>query len=102
MREGGQAGRIVLITFNLRRDKVEDGPDAWPRRKDAVARLLRHRAPAVFGVQEALPAMLRDLDAALPEYRRVGVGRRSDCGGEHVALSHDPRRLRLVSGGTCG
>lgn len=99
MKEGGQAGRILLMSFNLRRDKAEDGPDAWPRRREAVARLLRRHAPVLFGVQEALPHMLRDLDLALPHYRRTGVGRLEDGGGEHVAIYHDARRLRLVRSG---
>src|SRR6185503_20405447 len=66
---------LRVMTFNLRLDLASDGPNAWPHRRDWVAALIRFHAPDVVGVQEALAPMLADLDARLPGFARIGVGR---------------------------
>jgi hypothetical protein len=66
---------LRIMSFNLRLDVASDGPNAWPHRRDWVASLIRFHAPDAVGVQEALAHMLTDLDARLPGFARVGVGR---------------------------
>ena len=54
---------LRVMTFNLRLDLASDGPNAWPHRRDWVAALIRFHGADVVGVQEALAAMLTDLEA---------------------------------------
>lgn len=89
----------TLMTLNLRRDVPEDGPNAWPHRRDAIAEMvLRHR-PTLLATQEGTLPMLRDLDARLPGYERVGGEREHWPGEEPNALFVDPARVRVVDAG---
>ena len=95
------AAPLRVMSFNLRYDTPSDGPNAWPHRRDWVAALVRfHEADAV-GVQEALATQLADLDARLPGFARVGVGRADGrAGGEFSAILYRADRLELLDGGT--
>ena len=89
------------MTFNLRLDVASDGPNAWPYRRDWVGALVRFHAPDALGVQEALAPMLADLDARLPGFSRVGVGRADGkSGGEFSAIFYRNDRLELLESGT--
>src|SRR5688500_4995548 len=66
---------VRVTSFNLRYDTPNDGANAWPHRRDWVAGLIRFHALDAVGVQEALATQLGDLDARLPGFARVGVGR---------------------------
>ena len=89
---------VRVMSFNVRVDVASDGEDAWPNRVEAVAATIREAD--VVGVQEATPAMLTTLDGVLPAFRRVGVGRDADGGGEQSAILYRADRLRVVDGGT--
>jgi endonuclease/exonuclease/phosphatase family metal-dependent hydrolase len=89
------------MSFNLRLDLASDGPNAWPHRRDWVASLIRFHAPDALGVQEALAHMLTDLDARIPEFARVGVGRADGReGGEFSAILYRRDRLDMLDNGT--
>jgi endonuclease/exonuclease/phosphatase family metal-dependent hydrolase len=89
------------MSFNLRLDVASDGPNAWPHRRDWVASLIRFHAPDAVGVQEALANMLTDLDARLPGFARVGVGRADGrAGGEFSAILYRSDRLAMLDNGT--
>ncbi len=96
--ETGDDGTLRVMSANIRVDVASDGPDAWPSRRDAVARVLTEAD--LVGVQEATPAMLADLDARLPGFARTGDGRDADRGGEASAIYYRTGRLALVDGGT--
>lgn len=92
---------LRVMTFNLRYDTPSDGANAWPHRHDWVAALIRFHAPDALGVQEALAHMLTDLDARLPGFARVGVGRADGrAGGEFNAILYRRDRLELLDSGT--
>jgi endonuclease/exonuclease/phosphatase family metal-dependent hydrolase len=92
---------LRVMSFNLRLDVASDGPNAWPHRKDWVAALIRFHGADVVGVQEALAHMLTDLDARLPGFARVGVGRADGrAGGEFSAILYRTDRLELIDSGT--
>lgn len=63
------------MSFNIRTSLGRDGDNVWPRRSALVAATIRHRAPDVMGIQEALAEQIEFLDEALPEYRWLGVDR---------------------------
>ena len=92
---------LRVMSFNIRYDNPRDSGDAWPNRKDWVAALVRFHGADVVGVQEALAHMLTDLDARLPGFARVGVGR-ADGGtkGEFSAILYRTDRLALLDSGT--
>jgi endonuclease/exonuclease/phosphatase family metal-dependent hydrolase len=92
---------LRVMTFNLRYDTPSDSANAWPHRRDWVAALIRFHAPDAIGVQEALVHMLTDLDARLPGFARVGVGRADGrAGGEFSAILYRQDRLELLDSGT--
>lgn len=89
------------MSFNLRYDNPADGPNAWPRRRDRVAGAIRFHGAQVVGVQEALAPMLQELDALLPTYKRVGVGRSDGVArGEFSAILYDTTRVTALESGT--
>jgi endonuclease/exonuclease/phosphatase family metal-dependent hydrolase len=92
---------LRVMTFNIRYDTPRDSANAWPNRKDWVASLIRfHEADAV-GVQEALANQLADLDARLPGFARVGVGRADGkAAGEFSAIFYRTDRLEMIESGT--
>lgn len=73
-----------VMTYNIRLDIASDGPNAWPHRKEFVARIMQ--GADLAGVQEALPDQLRDLDERLHGFGRFGVGRTAERSGEHTAV----------------
>ena len=95
---GGAAEAVRVMSFNLRLDVASDSGDAWPHRRDAAAAIVR--GADVVGVQEALPGMLDDLDARLPGFARVGVGRDADGGGEQSAVLYRADRFEATASGT--
>ena len=92
---------LRVMTFNIRYDTPSDGINAWPNRRDWVAGLIRFHAADAVGVQEALAHMLTELDARLPGFARVGVGRTDGRqGGEFSAILYRTDRLALLDSGT--
>jgi endonuclease/exonuclease/phosphatase family metal-dependent hydrolase len=102
----GRAGAIAaaplrVMTFNIRYNNPADGINAWPNRKAWVAKLIRFHDADVVGVQEALSGMLFDLDTLLPEYSRVGVGRKDGKNaGEFSAILYKKSRVEMLENKT--
>lgn len=72
---GQEAARDArLMTFNIRYNNPGDGQDAWPYRKEAVARLIAEHAD-IAGLQEALWGQIEDIEQLLPQFAWYGVGR---------------------------
>ncbi|HVZ55895.1 MAG TPA: endonuclease/exonuclease/phosphatase family protein [Chitinophagaceae bacterium] len=90
-----------VMTFNLRYDNPGDGDHAWPRRRDLAISLMRSAGPQLLGVQEALAAQVEDLQAAMPGYRWLGVGRGDGlrC-GEFNAIFYEASRFQCRENGT--
>lgn len=89
------------MSFNLRYNNPGDGKNAWPYRKEWVAKLIRFHDADVIGVQEALSGMLVDLDTLLPEYSRVGVGRKDGKeAGEFSAILYRKNRVDMLENRT--
>ena len=92
---------LRVMTFNIRYDNPGDGVNAWPNRKDWVASLIRWHGADIIGVQEALKHQLTDLDARLPGFARVGVGRADGREkGEFSAILYRADRVALRDSGT--
>ena len=90
---------INVATYNLRYDTPNDGPNAWPNRKENVKALVRFHEWDIFGTQEALRHQLNGV-AELTEFAFVGKGR--DDGkeaGEHSAIFYKKDRFKLLQSG---
>lgn len=65
---------LRVMSFNIRVNVSDDGPNAWSHRRHMVASMIRFHQADVVGVQEAYREMTDDLQQRLPGYRWVGVG----------------------------
>jgi endonuclease/exonuclease/phosphatase family metal-dependent hydrolase len=91
---------VRVMTFNIRFGTAPDGENAWPLRRDLVAKVIADEKPDVVGVQEALRSQLDELAEALPEYGRIGVGREPAGGGEYSAILYRTARFDVCDAGT--
>lgn len=92
---------IRAMTFNIRFDNPNDGPNAWPHRKDFVASTIRFHQTDIVGTQEGMHHQLVDLDNLLQEFEWVGIGRDAgDEKGEFCAIFYRPERFDLLEDGT--
>ena len=66
---------LTVMTLNMRYDNPEDGANNWRFRRERIAELIRSEAVDLLGTQEVLANQFDDLQALLPGYRAVGVGR---------------------------
>lgn len=90
---------IRVMSFNLRLDTPGDGENAWPNRKEMVARTIRFHEADFVGIQEGLPHQLEELDDMLPYFRRIGVGRNgtNEDEGEYSAIFYRESRFNLLN-----
>lgn len=89
---------IRVITYNIRYDEPNDGPDQWKHRKQALAGRILEARPDFLGTQEGLDHQVSFLDEALEAHDFIGVGR--DDGqtkGEFTALFYDRSEWELLS-----
>lgn len=95
------ANTFRVMTFNLRLDTPSDGENAWPHRKENVARIMRFHKTDFVGIQEGLPHQLEQLDEMLPEFDRIGVGRNGGGDeGEYSAIFYNKERFELLDNNT--
>lgn len=90
-----------VLSWNIRFDAPNDGPDRWEHRKEDLAALLHYYRPALFGIQEGEYHQVGFLDSSLVDYDWIGVGRDDGrAAGEFSAIFYDRTRFGVVSQGT--
>jgi endonuclease/exonuclease/phosphatase family metal-dependent hydrolase len=90
---------INVATYNLRNSHADDGPNAWPARKDMVKALIRYHEFDIIGTQEGYADQIADL-AQMEEFDHVGVGRDDGkSAGEHSAIFFRKSRFALLGKG---
>jgi endonuclease/exonuclease/phosphatase family metal-dependent hydrolase len=97
---GEESVTLRAMTFNIRYDNPADGQNAWPHRKDLVAKVIGQHAD-IAGLQEVTYQQLEDLRQRLPNFAAYGVGR--DDGqkkGEFSPILYRRDRFEIVSGET--
>lgn len=82
---GQESAPLTVMTYNIRYAHTNP-PDLWPDRLPVMTRLLRSYSPDVIGMQEALYPQVKDLEAALPAYDWIGLGRDGGSRGEFMAV----------------
>ena len=90
-----------VMSFNIRLNIASDGKNAWPRRRELVASMIRFHKADIVGIQEALFDQVWDMEKALPEYRWLGVGRDDgEIDGEFMAIFYRNDRFELLQNST--
>jgi endonuclease/exonuclease/phosphatase family metal-dependent hydrolase len=96
-REAASGPALWAMSYNIRYDNPEDRPD-WRTRRVAMVDQIRFYDPDILGLQEALPAMVTELAAALPGYAHYGVGRDDGAGaGETTTIFYRADRFTLLN-----
>ncbi len=88
--------QLTIMSFNLKRNAIGFGKNAWKHRREDAAALIRSLSPAIVGTQELTPGMLADMKSLLPEYAVCGSGRSKKRLGEHSAIFYKRELFSLV------
>ncbi|MCM1348357.1 MAG: endonuclease/exonuclease/phosphatase family protein [Firmicutes bacterium] len=93
---------FVVASYNLRQANHSDSVagNGWGRRLPVLAELIRFHGFDIFGTQEGFKHQLDSLQARLPGYEYIGVGR--DDGkdeGEHSAIFYRTDLFKLLDKG---
>ncbi len=96
------AQELTVGSYNIRYMNNADSANGngWHQRCQSLCDQICWERPDLFGTQEALHTQIKDLEAHLPEYRWIGVGR--DDGkkkGEYAAIFYHPARVKLIEEG---
>ncbi|PSR12040.1 MAG: endonuclease/exonuclease/phosphatase [Bacteroidetes bacterium] len=91
---------LKVMTYNIRLDFAGDGEDAWLHRRDKLVAQIQFYAPAIMGIQEALPHQVTELAAGLPGYAYVGQARDGEGKGESSNIFYDQERLTILENHT--
>ncbi|MFH1654153.1 MAG: endonuclease/exonuclease/phosphatase family protein, partial [Pseudomonadota bacterium] len=75
-----------IMTFNIRFENDEDGPNSWVYRREPVARLIERYAPSILGTQEGRWNQLLYLQDGLPEYHLHAPNRVVDDTCQYATL----------------
>lgn len=92
---------LSVMSYNIKLDYPKEGENSWSNRKPFFINQIKFNAPDVFGVQEAMPNQMKDMDSLLPQYSFVGVGR--DDGkdeGEYSAIFYKKEKLNVLKSST--
>ena len=88
---------MIIGSFNVR-VPVDPPPNDWENRKILVYRDLDILQYDIFGVQEAVPMQIADLEKA--GYRHLGHGREQDLSGEGTPVFYRARRFEPLENKT--
>lgn len=92
---------ITVMSYNIRYGTAKDGDNSWEKRRIATPAMLADKAPAVFGVQEALKSQIDYINAECPQYGSIGVGREDGVSkGEHMSVFYRKDLIEVLEWGT--
>lgn len=92
---------IDVMTFNIRLDTPDDGPNAWPHRAAKVAAFIDEQIPDLMGMQEVLWHQYEYLHDVVPGYGSVAAGRDDgQKGGEACPVFWRLGRFEHLADGT--
>lgn len=81
-----KAQPLRVMSYNIRYDNPEDGPNAWSNRKEFLVEQVRKTNPDILGIQESLPAQVHYLVEKLTGYGHAGIGRDENGTGESTTI----------------
>ncbi|MFH4966195.1 endonuclease/exonuclease/phosphatase family protein [Gaetbulibacter sp. M235] len=89
------AQTLKVMTYNIRLDVDVDGENAWPLRKGFFTSQIQFYGPDIFGIQEAKPNQVVDIETTLKQYNHVGIGRDGVGEGESSNIFYKKTRFIL-------
>ncbi|WP_156289327.1 endonuclease/exonuclease/phosphatase family protein [Oceanobacillus salinisoli] len=85
---------LNVMTFNLRYlNSFDESPHSWEERRPTVRQVIRTNQPDIFGTQEAVYQQVKDMDADLPNYDWIGLGREGGDQGEFMAIYYNQNQF---------
>ena len=92
---------LRVMSFNVRYSAANDGADAWANRKDFLVETIKDFNPSLLGTQEVLHDQHEYLEASMPEYKAIGVGREhGKTKGEYSAIFIKKSEFDILDSGT--
>lgn len=88
---------IHFVTFNIRCDYEQDGPNNFCFRRERILKKLEEEKPDIICFQEVLPHVAAWLKQELADYYVLGCGRSEDFQDEQMAVAYRPARFDLIS-----
>lgn len=96
-----QSQSLKVMSYNIRLSLESDKENSWENRKSETLQLMDYYHPDIFGVQEAVPQQMIDIETNLKQYDFIGIGR--DDGknkGEYSAIFFDTEKIKVLESGT--
>ncbi|MDE6645080.1 MAG: endonuclease/exonuclease/phosphatase family protein [Muribaculaceae bacterium] len=93
---------MVGATYNIRQANHSDSVagNGWGQRVPYIADLIKFHGFDIFGTQEGFKFMLDDLQANLPGFEYIGVGRDNGSDeGEHAAIFYNTDKFDVLDHG---
>jgi len=97
----GQSVDLRVMTYNIRYNNPNDGPNRWDERKANLCHQITFVDPDFIGTQEGLHDQIAYLGQELKAYEQIGVGR--DDGkkaGEFCSIFYRKDKYKLLESGT--
>ena len=88
---------LKIVTFNIRCDYGQDGPNQFCYRSGLVKRKIEAEQPDIICFQEVLPHVVQWLKENLTDYYVVGCGREKTLDGEQMTVAFRRERLNMIS-----
>jgi endonuclease/exonuclease/phosphatase family metal-dependent hydrolase len=98
----GDRGSVELrvMSSNVRYGTADDGPDAWPVRRERLRDCWREQQADIVGTQEMLPFQAKYLQEQFPEYAYVGRSREPEnTEGEQCGIYYRHARFTELEQG---
>lgn len=87
---------LCVMTYNLRYASPKP-PNDWPTRRPLVREVIQTVSPDVMGTQEGLYEQLKDIQADLPDYDTIGLGREGGSRSEFMMVFYRKARLEPLA-----
>ena len=84
------------MTFNLKYAS-EQGENRWSDRRPILKRAILSEDPDLIGTQEGVYSQIKDMDADLPAYDWIGLGRAGGSREEFMAIFYKAERLEPLA-----
>lgn len=91
---------LAVMSFNIRYNNPDDGINVWENRKEWLTKSIRFFGADLVGAQEVTSTQLQDMEALLPEFQYIGIGREGGNKGEFSPIFYRKDRFELLESNT--
>ena len=88
------------MSYNIRLAFAGDGENNWEKRKEFLTDQIKFYEPAIFGLQEAVPAQVKYMGETLSAYSHVGMARDGVEKGEASCIFYNTDRFTVKTSNT--